>query len=331
MTSRPSVCVAIEPDLIAAATGEAESGAARRVETHIGRCGPCRRDFERYQTIDGEVAALRSHLVATPHVALARERLETRLADLRTRLVAYRVFPSPFGQILIARSEQGVVLVEYLGRSQGLRSSRLGDLPGLEAVEDGEDVEGLYRELRDYLQGRRTRLDWPLDLRLARGDFHRRVLEATAGIPYGSVVSYAGLAREVGRPEAVRAAAQALRWNPLPIVVPCHRVIGSSGALTGYAGGTTERKQKLLAIEGIPTVRAGHDFRIRPEAMYVLAPGDTAYCLPTCPSIDPTGSPRYATRHFPLGGRLFASRERAEVIGLAPCTTCRPDLHPLSR
>ncbi|MBI2469249.1 MAG: methylated-DNA--[protein]-cysteine S-methyltransferase, partial [Candidatus Rokubacteria bacterium] len=237
--------MAIEPELVAAATGEAEPGGARRVETHIGQCRPCRRDFERYQAIDGEVAALRSHLVVTPHVAMARERLEARLADLRSRLVAYRVFSSAFGHILIARSEQGVVLVEYLGRAHGLRGSRLADLPGLEAVEDGEDVESFYRELRDYLQGRRTRLDWPLDLRLARGDFHRRVLEATAGIPYGSVVSYAGLAREVGRPDAVRAAAQALRWNPLPIVIPCHRVIGSSGALTGYAGGTTERKQKL--------------------------------------------------------------------------------------
>ncbi len=128
-----------------------------------------------------------------------------------------------------------------------------------------------------------------------------------------------GLAREVGRPRAVRAAAQALRWNPVPIVIPCHRVVGTSGALTGYAGGTTERKQKLLAIEGIPMVKAGRDFRIRRDAMYVLAPGDTEYCLPTCPSVDP----------FPLGGVLSGSRARAEATGLAPCTTCRPDLHPL--
>lgn len=331
MNSRPSVCVEIERDLVAAATGEAEPGAARRVTEHVGRCAPCRHDFERYRAIEGEVGAMRSHLIAVPHVALARERLEARLADVRSRLVAYRVFPSPFGHILIARSEQGVVLVEYLGRGTTVRASRLAQIGKVEAVEDGGDVESLYRELREYLQGRRTRLDWPLDLRLVRGDFHRRVLEATTGIPYGAVISYAGLAREVGRPEAVRAAAQALRWNPLPIVVPCHRVIGSSGQLTGYAGGTTERKQKLLAIEGIPTVKTGHDFRVRPEAMYVLAPGDTEYCLPTCPSIDVTGSPRFAIRHFPLGGRLFASRERAEALGLGPCTTCRPDLHPLAR
>lgn len=330
MSSKPSVCVEIERDLVAAATGEAGPGAARRVTEHVGRCAPCRDDFARYQAIDDEVTAMRGHLLATPHVAIARERLEARLADVRSRLVAYRVFPSPFGHILIGRSEQGVVLVEYLGRGTTVRASRLAQIGKVEAVEDGGEVESLYRELREYLQGRRTRLDWPLDLRLVRSDFHRRVLEATTGIPYGAVVSYAGLAREVGRPEAVRAAAQALRWNPLPIVVPCHRVIGSSGQLTGYAGGTTERKQKLLAIEGIPTVRAGHDFRIRPEAMYVVVPSEPEYCLPTCPSTDPTGSPRHVTRHFPQGGRLFASRERIEALGLVPCTTCRPDLHPLA-
>lgn len=320
MSAKPRACVELEADLVAAATGEAEAGTARRVHAHVGRCNPCRGEFERYRLIDGEVAAMRTHLVAEPHVALARDRLQARLADLRSRLVAYRIFPSPVGPVLLARSEQGVLLVEYLGRERSADVTRLGRLTGAELVEDGGETEALHRELVEYLEGRRTRLDWPLDLRLVRSEFHREVLRFTAGIPYGAVVSYAGLAHEVGRPRAVRAAAQALRWNPVPIVIPCHRVIGSSGALTGYAGGTTEKKQKLLAIEGVPTVKVGHDFRIRRDRMYVLAPGDSEYCLPSCPSVDP----------FPRGGVLFASRERAEATGLAPCTTCRPDLHPLA-
>lgn len=321
MSAKSAVCVEMEADLVAMATGEGDAAAARRVGAHLERCASCRDEFERYQAIDGEVAAMRSHLLAARHVALARDRLETRLADLRSRLVAYRVFRSPVGPILIARSEQGVLLVEYLGREASLRTSRLRRLGEVEPVENGGETDALYRELREYLEGRRTRLDWPLDLRLVRSDFHRQVLQATSAIPYGAVASYAGLAREVGRPRAVRAAAQALRWNPVPIVIPCHRVIGSSGTLTGYAGGETSRKQKLLAVEGIPTVKAKGDFRIVRDAMYVRAPGDAEYCLPTCPSVDP----------FPLGGILFASRTRAEAAGLAPCTTCRPDLHPLSR
>jgi methylated-DNA-[protein]-cysteine S-methyltransferase len=320
VSPKSPVCAELEEDLVATASGDAAVGAARRVQSHVERCAPCRDELQRYRVIEGEVSAMRGHALGASHVALARDRLEARLSDLRSRLVAYRIFASPFGPVLIARSEQGVLLVEYLDAERSLRSSRLHGLPRVETVEDGGETEALYRELREYLDGRRNRLDWPLDLRLVRSDFHRDVLRITAAIPYGAVVSYAGLAREVGRPQAVRAAAQALRWNPLPIVIPCHRVIGSSGALTGYAGGETSRKQKLLAVEGIPLARARNDFRIVREEMYVRGPGDTEYCLPTCPSVDP----------FPLGGTLFGSRERAEAAGFAPCTTCRPDLHPIA-
>ena len=319
MTAKARACVELERDLVASASGEAAGPTTRRVQAHIDRCPECRDEFDQYRRIEDEVVGLRSHLVAEPHVALARDRLEGRLADLKSRLVAYRVLPSPIGPVLLARSEQGVLLVEYLGRRHRPEATQLGRLREVEVVEDEGETEALSRELIEYLEGRRTRLDWPLDLRLVRSDFYRDVLRATSAIPYGAVVSYAGLATEVGRPRAVRAAAQALRWNPLPIVIPCHRVIGSSGALTGYAGGTTEKKQRLLSVEGIPTEKAGDDFRIRREAMYVLARGETEYCLPTCPSVDP----------FPHGGVLFASRERAEATGLAPCTTCRPDLHSL--
>jgi O-6-methylguanine DNA methyltransferase len=105
----------------------------------------------------------------------------------------------------------------------------------------------------DYLKGRRTHLEWPLDLRLARSDFHREVLGATAAVPYGTVTSYVGIATEIGQPRAVRAVAQALRHNPVPIVVPCHRIIGASGDLTGYAGNKLGLKEQLLAVEGVRT------------------------------------------------------------------------------
>lgn len=322
MSAKPTVCVQIEPDLVAAATGEATSGTERRVEDHVARCQPCRLELERYRAVDRVVGALRSGPFPAADVGRAREGLEARLADLRRRLLTYRIFPSPLGHILIARSEAGVSLVEYLERGTSLRASRLSRAAGVELAEDDGEIGAFYRELLEYLDGRRTRLEWPLDLRLARSAFHREVLRATAAIPYGAVVPYAGIAREVGKPAAVRAVAQALRWNPVPIVVPCHRVIGTSGSLTGYAGNKLSLKQRLLAVEGVPTASAQRDLRIVRDAMYVRTLDDREYCVPTCPSL--VSAPR-------AGLTLFASRELAQAAGLGPCTTCRPDLHPISR
>jgi methylated-DNA-[protein]-cysteine S-methyltransferase len=321
MTRKPNVCLEIEPDLVAAATGDAESGAARRVERHIDSCGACRREFDRYREIDGAVGVLRRAPAASGE-ARAREGLESRLADLRSRLVSYRVFPSPLGHILIARSEHGVSLVEYLHRGTDLRASRLSRVVGVELQEDGAEVETLHRELLEYLRGDRTRLEWPLDLRLARSDFHRAVLRATAAIPYGAVTSYAGIAAEIGKPAATRAVAQALRWNPLPIVVPCHRIVGTSGALTGYSGDRVGLKRGLLAVEGIQSKGRRSDSRVARDTLYHYEANDQhEYCLPTCGDI---------ARH-PIGRvTLLASRELAGSLGLVPCTSCRPDLHPLA-
>ena len=195
MTRKPNGCLEIEPDLVAAATGDAEPGASRRVEHHIDSCGACRREFHRYREIEGVVGVLRRGPAAADSVARAREGLESRLADLRSRLVSYRVFPSPLGHILIARSEHGVSLVEYLHVGTDLSMSRLSRVGGVEAQEDGAEIEALYRELLEYLRGDRTRLEWPLDLRLARSDFHRAVLRATAAI--GAVALIASCTAQV--------------------------------------------------------------------------------------------------------------------------------------
>jgi methylated-DNA-[protein]-cysteine S-methyltransferase len=104
------------------------------------------------------------------------------------------------------------------------------------------------RELDEYFSGRRTRFELTLDWRLSRG-FAQRVLKATARIPYGGVSSYGAVAAAAGSPRAFRAAGNALGANPLPIIVPCHRVLHSGGGLGGYTGGV-ERKRLLLAVEG---------------------------------------------------------------------------------
>jgi methylated-DNA-[protein]-cysteine S-methyltransferase len=319
--SKPQGCVQIEPDLIAAATGEATDAAVAGVRSHVATCPACREDFARYRAVDAIVGTFRAEAAPAGDADAARRRLIERLADLRSRLVRYRVFPSPLGPILIAASEHGVALVEYLrGEARDSRLFRMADV-ATQTEEEAGDLARLHAELLDYLAGRRTRLEWPLDLRFARSDFERDVLRATAAVPYGAVSSYSGIAGDVGKPSAMRAVAQALRHNPLPIVVPCHRIVGVSGALVGYAGNRIGLKERLLAVEGVPTIQA-REPRIARAAMYHYDPNPhRQYCLPTCGNI--------VTR--PLGVvRLFARRELAEATGLEPCADCRPDLHPLA-
>jgi methylated-DNA-[protein]-cysteine S-methyltransferase len=321
MSANMTSCRAIQPDLVAAATGDASPTAVTRVQQHVDVCAPCRQEMDRYRSIDRIVGDIRRTPVAGDRADVLRGDLEWRLAELRRRAVTARVWSSPLGPILIARSDEGVVAVEYLESARGAVASRFLRRHGIEIIEDGTDTEAFYQQILEYLAGNRTRLAWPLDFRLAGSDFQREVLRATAALPYGAVVSYAHLAREIGRPTATRAVAQALRHNPLPIVVPCHRVVGSSGALTGYAGNKLGLKERLLTLEGVPVAHARREGSIVRDAMYVRADHDVEYCVPTCGSLSTLPLWRLT---------LFSARERAEAAGLAPCTSCRPDLHPIS-
>lgn len=320
MSKPPATCREVESDLPAVASGEAEAAAAERVQSHVAWCRSCREELHHYRAVEGAVHSLRRAPLVDDDPTLARAQLSSRLADLRSRMVSFGIFPSPLGPVLIGRSEHGVALVEYLP-ARGSLGARVRRLLGEEAVEDRAATEGLQAELLEYLEGRRARLDWTLDLRRMGSDFQRRVLEETAAVPYGAVASYGGIAARIGAPTAVRPVAQALRWNPLPIVIPCHRVIGSTGALVGYAGKRVELKQRLLAVEGVKTVETAHDVRVPRESMYALMNGEREYCVPTCGDLATTPLSRLT---------LFGTRERAEAAGLAPCSSCRPDLHPLS-
>ncbi|MBI3635368.1 MAG: methylated-DNA--[protein]-cysteine S-methyltransferase [Candidatus Rokubacteria bacterium] len=313
-------CNELDPALAAVATGEADEPAKRRVDAHVAACAPCRMRLEGYRAIDVVVAGWRDGRREAAPIARARAELDAQLADLRSRLVTYRIYPSPLGHLLIAKSERGVALVEYL-KSPTFAASRLARRTDYEAVPGGADIDALYGELLDYLDGRRTRLEWTLDMRFARGDFDRQVLGATERIPYGAVMSYAGVAAAIGRPRAARAVAQALRWNPVPIAVPCHRVIGTSGCLTGYAGDKVALKERLLSVEGVQMRRLERHLRVARHAMYVVDPEAHCYCLPSCYSND-----RHQISRLPV----IASIERAIDAGLTPCENCRPDLHPLT-
>lgn len=315
--TKPRTCTAYESDMIAAASGEAAPSAAARVVKHLDVCDGCRDEYTRYRALDAAVVELRATAIAPP--ADARERLLARLSDLRLRLVRYAVFSTPLGRLLIAATEQGIAIVEYVGRRDGSDSWLLRQRQ-VELEADAPSLERFHGELMDYLARRRTKLEWPLDFRFARSDFQRQVLRAAADVPYGAVSSYAGIACDIGRPSAVRAVAGALRRNPVPIVVPCHRIVGSSGALVGYSGSRIDLKERLLGVEGVSVGHRHRDAEIERSKMYAWYRRDRAYCLPTCGAISKQ----------PIGAvTLFASAHEADSLGLAPCRDCRPDLHPL--
>jgi len=310
-------CSAIEPDLIAMATGEAPRDAVRRVERHVAECDACATELEHYRRIESAVAELRD--ARLPDTDAGRQRLLGELADLRSRIVRYTVFDSPLGPILLAATESGVSLVEYV-RGRDEHTSWLQRRPGIELQRESAALEGFRCDLLDFLAGRRDELDWTLDFRFASSDFQRAVLEATSAVPFGAVSSYSGIARDIGRPTAVRAVAQALRHNPLPIVVPCHRIIGSSGSLVGYAGNRIQLKERLLGLEGVHTERDRRGMHVDRAAMYAWDHRGREYCLPTCGEIS----------KLPIGAvTLIASPRQARSLGLTPCRDCKPDKNPL--
>lgn len=166
--------------------------------------------------------------------------------------VAYALVDSPVGTLVAARTERGLARLAYEDENGGRDAvlEALAERLSPRILERPAHLDDLRRQLEEYFAGRRTSFELPLDLSLVRGPFGRRVLEACARIPFGEVSSYRAMATTAGSAGAVRAAGNALGANPVPIVVPCHRVLRSGGGLGGYTGGL-ERKQHLLRIEGI--------------------------------------------------------------------------------
>lgn len=151
-------------------------------------------------------------------------------------------YESPLGTMLLAASDRGLCGVWFEGQRHGPDATTWREDPGHPVL-----VETVA-QLRAYFAGERTSFDLPLDLQ-GGTPFQQSVWSALLGIPRGGTTSYAALARQVGKPQAARAIGAAVGRNPVSIVVPCHRVLGTGGSLTGYAGGL-ERKTALLQLEG---------------------------------------------------------------------------------
>ncbi len=190
----------------------------------------------------------RSRKESARAAAAAARRLSERAAAEGLTDVSYSPLDSPFGPLLAAATARGLVRLAFPEESVDAVLEGLARRLSPRIVEANRPFETVRRELEGYFDGSRRAFEVALDWSLI-GPFGRRVLHATAEIPYGGVLSYAEVAAEAGSPRGSRAAGNALGSNPIPIVIPCHRVLRSGGALGGYGGGL-ERKRYLLNLEG---------------------------------------------------------------------------------
>jgi len=161
--------------------------------------------------------------------------------------VGYDVVDSPVGDLFVAVTERGLCTISY-DTDPDAKLEQLARGFGTRVLRSPRSIDPARRELEEYFDGKRHSFDIGVDLRLTR-DFGRAVLKELAAVPFGEVTTYGALAARAGKPRAARAVGTIMNRNPIPIVLPCHRVVGANGSLVGYAGGL-ERKQLLLKLEG---------------------------------------------------------------------------------
>ena len=160
--------------------------------------------------------------------------------------VSFDVADTQIGPLLLAITERGLCRISF-DPEPDRETETLARTFGVRVLRAPRELDPVRRELDEYFEGRRRDFDLPLDLR-GREGFSRDILKRLAKVPYGEVTTYKSLAVEAGNPRAARAVGTIMNRNPIPIVLPCHRVVGSNGSLVGYGGGL-ERKRQLLDLE----------------------------------------------------------------------------------
>jgi len=223
------------------------------VREHLERCARCAGEWGGVWPV---VEALERG-DSDPHVSRlateARERLRLAFGRIGRPAVRYDWLATPIGRVFVGLSDRGVYDVALDVRDEAGYRRRLEGRTA-ELYRDRTGVEPALAELDAYFSGRRRSFSVATDLRSVSA-FTRRVLEAARRIPFGSVQRYGDLARTIGSPRASRAVGQALGRNPVPVVIPCHRVVAGGGRLGGFTGGV-ETKRRLLAHEGHAVTRS---------------------------------------------------------------------------
>lgn len=211
---------------------------------HTRACGYCRNVLGRYERLGDMLDRLHRYVaddlpVPPPFV----------VPSSAIRRAGYGSIESPIGQLYIAASDQGVCEIGFgSSESESVFQHHLKER-GFRPVPDWNAVADVARQLQEYFSGKRRQFQVPLDLS-GVSPFTRGVLTATHQVPYGQLSTYRDIAQQVGRPSATRAVGNALGRNPIPVIVPCHRIVRSDSSLGGYTGGL-EIKERLLSLEGV--------------------------------------------------------------------------------
>jgi O-6-methylguanine DNA methyltransferase len=241
-------------------------------------------------------------------LAEGRRRFDKAIARERRPLARVGIIDSPVGRLFVADGPRGILAIHFM---DGKGPAPLDMMRGkFDVVEDQAAADRIGEEIRRFVAGDRAALKHDIDLSLVESDFKRRALTRLCKVPLGSVVTYQGLASAVGAPDGQRAIGNAMGSNPIPIYVPCHRVIKSDLSIGNYGGGVP-RKLKLLRAEGFAV---GKDLRVPAHA--VMGHQRThIYCRPNCS----------AAQRADMGQvYIFADPERARSAGLRACKICHP-------
>lgn len=229
-------CNVTEQTIAAFVAEELPDAEALSVAIHLGECRRCCDQAADYTAIKGSMAECDS-----------------------APITRWDEFDTPAGRVRVAVRKDKIIQVAWADPSEEtVADTVVGPCDDLDdanpVIRDPDALRHVKDELVEYLAGKRNRFHLEFDLAGCRSPFQRDVLEAARKIPYGSVISYGELAKRIGRPRASRAVGNALGANPVPIVIPCHRVVRGDGSAGGYVGGT-DKKLRLLQLEGCP-VRA---------------------------------------------------------------------------
>jgi methylated-DNA-[protein]-cysteine S-methyltransferase len=241
-----------------------------------------------------------------------RSRFDSALKRIRRPEAAVGTVKSPLGDLLVAMTARGIVLNHYLVDDVDLARTIEKVRLELDLVEDPRAVNEVGEVIRRYLAGEVNALRQKIDLSLAASPFQQKILRKLQDIPRGAVISYQALGAAAGAPRGARAVGNAMHNNPVPIYVPCHRVIAADGRIGGYGGGVA-RKLQLLRSEGFAL--GDRDMKIPSSSVWGHRE-TKIYCRANC---------RSAARVDRTRILFFAESKEARQAGLRPCQICRPE------
>lgn len=220
----------------------------QRLQEHVENCPVCQHEYALYREVFAGLDTMVTHAGGTG-AALLRQALQSKI---RQKQIFFDIMPqTPVGPLLLAMSDKGLCTIHFARFTAFEAEEYLRNrFPDFWLRRDESAAAVIRRELQDYFGRRLTTFSVAVDWRFMPAGFARQVLELTATIGYGRVHSYGEMAANLGKPKSARAVGRALGKNPVPIVVPCHRVVASGGKLGGYSSGT-DIKRKLLHLEGV--------------------------------------------------------------------------------